>query len=107
MSAETLSSIYGFLAAATGLALALGTWYFGIHFRKARNKWVYGLRFTLWSTVPVMFIGGGRILRPILGMPDEPFTHFLQALLGVWLIGFVVLFPVGVLLGRRRQKRPG
>lgn len=105
MSNETLASLYGFLSVMMGFALAAGTWFVGIRFRPSRNKWIHGLRFTLWSVIVLMFYpGGGTLLRSVLGMPGSNFREFLQGLIGIWLLGSFVLFPLGVWLGARRSK---
>jgi hypothetical protein len=106
----TISTIHGLLSVVAGGVLAGLIWYFGISFRGTSNKWLYGLRFTLWSAVFGAFYVGGGISQVILGLPEPRYAMTLSerliGLLGVWISSTPVLFPIGVWIGARKNRKP-
>jgi len=105
----TISIIHGLLSVVAGGALAGLIWYFGISFRRTSNKWLHGLRFTLWSAVfGALYVGGG-ISQVILGLPEPRYamtlSERLTGLLGIWILSTPVLFPIGVWIGARKNRK--
>lgn len=92
------------LAVVLGSLLSLGVWRFGVR-GSAPSKWLYGLRFSLWSVVPFAFYVGGGLSRLILGIPDSTYGMSLKerlaATLGAYMVGFIFLFPIGVDRGEK------
>lgn len=104
MSTASLATLVVGIGLLLGVVIAFGVWRLGIA-GKSPNKWIYGLRFTLWSVVLVAFMKAGMaISRMLFGVPGEGLTEILPVALGVWLLGSLVLFPIGVLLGSRKGR---
>jgi ABC-type Fe3+ transport system permease subunit len=104
----TLALLDGLLSVALGALFACGVWRFGIR-GKASNKWLYALRFSLWSALlPAFFVGDG-VSQFILGIPDSAFSMSLQdslvGTLGFYVIGFTFLFRIGVVRARKKLAR--
>lgn len=104
----TIASLHGLLSVILGALCAASVWYFAIR-GKSSTKWLFALRFSLWSAVIGSFYIGGGLSRVILGLPDSRLSMSLSArlagALGLWIITFPILFPIGVWIGARKIRK--
>lgn len=96
---SSIAELHGILSIVLGALMAAGVWYVGVRPR-SKSKWISGLRFSLWPAVlGALYVGGG-VSRALLGIPESRFgtslSERLTGTIGLWLIGFIVFFPVGV-----------
>lgn len=108
----SIAKMHGLLSVTINWVVAAFIWYFGTPSRQTANRWSYGLRFTFWSPVLWAFFGSGcgdGLSRLLLGLPESPFRHSLaiqiKCLFGIWILLAPVLFPLGVWIRARRNRK--